>query len=257
MDRRLSRLERLEWIIHRLQEANYASVAEISAGLAVSVVTVRSDLEQLQQTGRLIRTHGGALLAPENASGLSFAVRQHINVAAKERIGAAAAATVRDGEAIVLDASTTALQVARHLSARHELTVLTSGLHVALELLRSPGITVLMPGGPVWHEAAAIVGDWDSRALADGNFQMGYFGGRGLSVDEGLTDAHRPEAELKRRMLRAVRQVNVILDGSKVGKVAFASCAALDEIDRVYTTSDAPADVIASIRARGVEVILA
>ncbi len=74
---------------------------------------------------------------------------------------------------------------------------------------------------------------------------------------EGLTDAHRPEVELKRRLLAAVREVNVILDGSKIGQVAFASFATLDEIDRVYTTADAPADVVASIRARGVEVILA
>lgn len=257
MTRRLSRHERLEWITRRLQEENYASVAEISAALGVSAVTARADLERLQQAGRLIRTHGGALPAPENAGALSFAVRQHLRVAAKERIGAAAAASVCDGEAIILDASTTALQVARHLLGKHELTVLTTGLHTALELLRSSGITVLMPGGPVWHEAAAIVGDWDSRALADGNFQRGFFGGRGLSVAEGLTDAHRPEVELKRRLLAAVREVNVILDGSKIGQVAFASFATLDEIDRVYTTADAPADVVASIRARGVEVILA
>ncbi len=256
MARRLSRPERLGWIVQRLQEANHASVAELSAGLGVSAVTVRADLELLEQSGRLIRTHGGALLGPDNAGELSFAVRQRTHVAAKERIAMAAAASVLDGQAIVLDASTTALQVAHHLLTRHDLTVLTTGLHTALELLRSPGITVLMPGGPLWHEAAAVVGDWDNRALSDGNFEQGFFGGRGLSVAEGLTDAHRPEVELKRRLLAAVRRVNVILDGSKVGKVAFAQCASLDEIDRVYTTTDAPADVVAGVRARGVEVIL-
>jgi len=256
MERRPSRHERLEWIMSRLQEAHHVSVAEISAALNVSQVTARDDLERLQQAGRLIRTHGGALLAPENATALSYVVRQHLHVAEKERIGAAAAASVLDGQAIVLDASTTALAIARHLHSRHDLTVLTTGLHTALELIRSPGITVMMPGGPLWHEAAAVVGDWDSRALADGNFEQGFFGGRGLSVVEGLTDAHRPEAELKRRLLGAVRRVNAVLDGSKIGKVAFAQCAALEEIDRVYTTADAPADVVAHIRDHGVEVIL-
>jgi DeoR family transcriptional regulator of aga operon len=258
MSRRLSRHERLERIVRRLGEVDFLSVAELTEELGVSAVTIRADFERLQQAGRLIRTHGGALPAAEE-NPLSFSVRQRIRNAQKERIGRAAAATVSDGEALVLDASTTALHVARHLLPRHDLTVLTTGLHVALELLRAPGITVIMPGGPLWREAAAVVGDWECQALADGNFQRGFFGGRGLSLEEGLTDAHLPEVELKRRLIGSVREVNVILDGSKVGKVAFASCAAVEEIDRVYTTPDAPdarafADTVASLRARGVQV---
>ena len=264
MSRRLSRHERLERIVRRLGEVDFLSVAELTEELGVSPVTVRADFERLQQAGRLIRTHGGALPAAEDESALSFTVRQRIHMAQKERIGRAAAATVADGEALILDASTTALQVARYLLPRHDLTVLTTGLHVALELLRSPGITVIMPGGPLWHEAASVVGDWECQALADGNFQRGFFGGRGLSLEEGLTDAHRPEVDLKRRLVASVREVNVVLDGSKIGKVAYASCAGVEEIDRVFTTPEAPnggapgarafQEVIAGLRARSVQV---
>lgn len=256
MPRRLSRPERLEEILARLRESGYVSVVELSAALDVSAVTVRTDLERLQRSGRLIRTHGGAVPAQTHETALSFSVRERLNVAEKERIGAAAAATVEDGEAIVLDASTTALHVARNLLDRHDLTVLTTGLHVALELLRAPGITVLLPGGAVWHEAASIVGDWDSRILSNVNFQRGFFGGRGLTVEQGLTDAHKPEVDLKRRLVAGVRQVNAIVDGSKVGRVAFASCASIDQIDRVFTTADAPPAVVAALRCRGVDVVL-
>lgn len=254
--RRLSRQEREEEIVRRVQEEGFASVLDLSRALGVSSVTVRADLDGLQRAGRLIRTHGGALPAAPNESALSFSVRMRLNAAEKERIGAAAAATVSDGEAIILDASTTCLFIARHLLGRHDLTVLTTGLHVALELLRAPGITVLLPGGRVWHEAAAIVGDVDGSALAEGNFSRGFFGGRGLTLEQGLTDAHRPEVELKRRLVAAVREVNVVLDGSKVGKVAFATLAMPAEIDRLFTTRDAPADVLAGLRALGVDVVL-
>jgi len=256
MPRQLTRPERLEEILARLKEAGFVGVAELSDALGVSAVTVRSDLDRLQREGRLIRTHGGAIAPPAGETALSFSVRKRLNVEEKERIGAAAAASVADGEAIILDASTTALHVARYLLDRHDLTVLTNGLHVALELLRSPSITVLLPGGPVWYEAASVVGDWEPDALRDGHFQKGFFGGRGLTVEQGLTDAYRPEVDLKRRFVQAVREVNAIVDGSKLGRVAFASCASASEIHRVFTTADAPGVVVEALRAQGIEVML-
>jgi DeoR/GlpR family transcriptional regulator of sugar metabolism len=255
--RRLSRQERFEAILARLQETGYVTVAELSDHLSVSAVTARADLEALQRAGRLMRTHGGALPATMGEGALSFAVRQRTRVEEKERIGAVAAATVTDGEAIILDASTTAWHLARNLLDRHELTVLTTGLHVALELLRSPSITVVMPGGRLWHEAAALVGDWDSRVLVEGNYQKGFFGGRGLCLEEGLTDANRSEVELKRKLVCAAREVNVILDGSKLGKVAYAGLASVQEIHRVFTTRDAPTGLVEALRGAGIDVVIA
>jgi len=257
LSRQLYRPERLEAIVKQLQDASYVSVAELAESLGVSAVTIRSDLELLEHAGRLLRTHGGAVPIHVGESALSFSVRQSANVQAKERIGAAAAELVGDGEAIVLDASTTAWHMARNLLSRRDLTVLTTGLYVALELLRSPGISVIIPGGPVWREAASVVGDWDGSILAGGNLQRGFFGGRGLTLEEGLTDANRNEVDLKRKLVSAVREVNVILDSSKLGKVAFASWAAVGEIRRLITDREAPPDFVAALRERGVEVILA
>jgi DeoR/GlpR family transcriptional regulator of sugar metabolism len=188
---------------------------------------------------------------------LSFAARQRENIAAKERIGGAAAEFVSDGEAIVLDASTTAWQMAKHLIARRDLTVITSGLYVALELLRAPGVTVIIPGGTIWREAASVVGTTSSNILATGNLQQGFFSGRGLSFNEGLTDANQAEVELKRQLITAVRQVNVIVDASKLGKVAFASCASISQIKRLFTDKSASNEMVTSLRERGIDVILA
>lgn len=257
MPRRLYRQERLDAIVKQLRETGYVSVGELSEAFRVSEVTVRGDLDLLERSGLLLRTHGGALPISPSDNILSFAVRQRSEVAAKERIGAAAAELVGDGEAIVLDASTTAWHVARRLLPRHDLTVFTTGLYVALELLRAPGINVMMPGGTVWREAAAVVGLSPSDILEQGNFRRGFFGGRGFTLGEGLTDANPGEVETKRRLIGGVREVNAIVDATKLGKVALATCASVDQIDCLITDRGAPADLLAALRDRGVEIVLA
>lgn len=256
MGRRPSRQERLDSVLQQLQETGYVSVAELSETFGVSAVTVRSDLDLLESQGRLLRTHGGAVPIHFGEGALSFSVRQREQVQAKAAIGRAAAALVHDGEAIVLDASTTAWHIARALLSRRDLTVVTTGLYVALELLRAPAITVMMPGGRVWREAASIVGLTDTRVLDAGNLQQGFFGGRGLTLVEGLTDANAEEVELKRQLVASVREVNAVVDGSKLGRVAFATCALVEQIKRVITDKSAPAEIVAGLRERGVQVIV-
>lgn len=257
MPRRLYRQERHEIILKELAQTGYVSVSELGDSLGVSAVTVRNDLDALENDGHLLRTHGGAVPVHLGEEMLSFSARQRDQVQAKERIGAAAGRLVADGEAIILDASTTAWHMARHLLSLREVTVLTTGLYVALELLRAPGISVMMPGGRIWREAAAVVGR-DSHVLpGEGNLQKAFFGGRGLALEQGLTDPNRDEVALKRRLIEMVPELNVIVDSSKIGKVAFSTCASLDEIDRVVTDEGAPPEFVAALRDRGIDVVLA
>lgn len=256
MPRKAYRQERYEIILKKLQQSGYVSVSELGDELGVSVVTVRNDLDALESEGHLLRTHGGAVPMHFGEEMLSFSARQRDQVQAKDRIGAAAARLVADGEAIILDASTTAWHMARHLLALRELTVLTTGLYVALELLRSPGVSVMMPGGRIWREAAAVIGD-DHVLPWQGNLRRAFFGGRGLSLEQGLTDPNQDEVALKRHLIESAPEVNVILDSTKIGKVAFATCATLDQIHRVVTDENAPPEFVAALRERGIEVLLA
>ncbi len=257
MPRRLYRQERYEIILKKLQQTGYVSVSELGDDLGVSAVTVRSDLDTLESQGYLLRTHGGAVPAHLGEDLLSFSARQRDQVEAKERIGAAAAQLVSDGEAIILDASTTAWHMVPNLLGLHDLTVLTTGLYVALDLLRAPGISVIMPGGRIWREAAAVIGGDDHPLPEYGNLRRAFIGGRGLSLEQGLTDPNQDEVALKRRLLASVPEVNVIVDSTKIGKVAFATCVELSEIHRVITDTEAPPAFVAALRERGIEVILA
>ena len=255
MARRLYRQERFDLILRELDASGYTSVGDLADRLGVSTVTVRSDLDLLEQEGGLIRTHGGAVPVPMEGGRYSFAVRRGMHVPAKERIGAYAASLIQDGEAIVVDASTTSWHLAHRLDEKRDITVITNGLHVALELLRWPGVSVMMPGGPLWREAAAVTGRNDDWVINQGNLQRGFFGGRGLTVADGLTDASPDEAQLKRQFLQAVREVNVIVDSTKLGKVSFAPVVGIEGIHRVITDTDADETVVAQLRSQGVEVV--
>jgi DeoR/GlpR family transcriptional regulator of sugar metabolism len=254
---RLYAEERLDQIVALLREQGRVSVGELSERFDVSPVTIRNDLATLAQQSRLVRTHGGAVLKPNPAlEPPAFALRRTQQVAEKERIGRAAASLVRDGDAIALDASTTAWQVARHLKDRQELTVVTNGLFVALEFLDSPGVTVVMPGGTLWAGSASLVGDLGGCILDGYHVQRGFFGARGLTVEEGLTDTNQYEVELKQRMMERSKEVIAIIDSSKWEQLTFVPLAPVSHLDCVIADEAAPRAMVAALRRAGVEVML-
>ena len=248
--------ERLDQIQALVEQQRRVSVAELSERFDVSSVTIRNDLANLERRGLLVRTHGGAMLRAEADQEPAFSLRKGFHSSEKERIGRAAAGCVRDGDSIVLDASTTAWQLARHLKDRQELTVLTNGLFIALELADAPGVTVVMPGGTLRSGSTSLVGDLGASLFERYHIQKGFFGAWGFTLQEGLTDVNQYEVELKRRMVERSKEVIAIVDSSKWGQVAFATFAALEQIDYVISDDPAPTGMLQALRARGIPVTL-
>ena len=233
------------------------SVADLCTRFDLSAATIRSDLDELVRQGLMIRTHGGAVAADHRNVEMSFEARRRLYAAQKARIGAAAAAMIAEGEAIVLDASTTALAVANAIRQDYELTVLTNGLYIALALLRIPGVTVLMAGGFLRPDSVSVVGTDGHDLVQKYNFQKGFFGGKGLELKEGLTDVNRDEVAIKRDLVKRAKRVIAIIDGSKWGRVGFARFATIDELHCVVTDDGAPPHMVAALREAGVEVVIA
>ena len=236
-------------------------MVDLSERFGVSQTTIRADLDALASQDLLIRTHGGAIAHDTPRSDrsdleLSFEVRRHIREAQKARIGAAAAEMIGDGEAIVLDASTTALAMANHIKDYRELTVLTNGLLVAQTLIDSPGVSVVMPGGFVRPDSASIVGREGHDFIQRFNFQCAFFGAKGLTLSEGLTDVNHAEVAIKKRFLNRAKEVVALVDGTKWGQVGFASFASINQVDCVITDGDAPTDMITALRDINVHVIV-
>lgn len=256
MSRGLFQQERREQIVTLLEEHRRASVVGLSQQFGVSQATIRTDLDALAAQGLLIRTHGGAVALDQNRLELSFDFRRRLHAAQKNRIGAAAAAMIEDGEAIILDASTTALSVATQIKDCRELTVMTNGIFIAMALINAPGINVVMPGGFLRRDSASMVGDEGHDFIERFNFQRGFFGAKGLTIAEGLTDVNNAEVAIKRDLVARAKQVVAIVDNSKWGRVGFASFASIDQVNCVITDEDAPPDIVAALRDADVHVIV-
>jgi DeoR/GlpR family transcriptional regulator of sugar metabolism len=256
MNDKLFRQERLDQILALVQEHGRISVIELSDLFNVSAMTIRNDLANLEQQGLLLRTHGGAMIKPDSSLEPTFLLRKELHWTAKERIGRAAARLVNDGDSIVLDASTTAWQVARHLKDRHELTVITNGLFIALELVDAIGVTVVMPGGTLRTASTSLIGDLGACILDRYHVQKGIFGARGFTLQEGLTDVNQYEVELKRLMVERSKEMIAVVDATKWGQVAFATFASLDHIDHMISDEPAPPEMVAALKERGIKVTI-
>ena len=157
-------------------------MSDLAARFGVSAVTIRKDLVALEAERPRWSAPTAARIVPErDRPELAFDLRERLQQDEKARIGAAAAALVHDGESIVMDASTTALAVARRLRAQggwSQLTVITNGLRIASELAGSPGIIVLMLGGRVRWEALSVVGQLGDGLFERINVQKAFVGRR-------------------------------------------------------------------------------
>ena len=252
-------LERQEHIARIVEEDGRARVSDLAGQFNVSTVTIRKDLLVLESGHRLVRTHGGAIAIDRSRPELSFEIRERLQVDEKLRIGAAAAALVHDGESIVMDASTTSLAMARHLKARQgwsQVTVITNGLRLASELAGHPGITVLMLGGRVRWEALSVVGQLGDGLFSRINVQKAFLGAAGFTLEAGLSDATDEEAQMKRAMVAAAREVIAIVDHTKWERTAFATFCPTDKVSVVFTDDGAPDPIVQALTVRGVQVRL-
>lgn len=252
--------ERRDLIARIVQEHGRARVADLSQRMDVSTVTIRKDLEALAAEGRILRAHGGALALTDAAAEGAFEVRERYQRAEKDRIGAAAAAGVIDGESVALDASTTALAIARHLRARRgwvHLTVITNGLRIASELAGVPGITVVMPGGFVRWEAMSVVGPLGEGLFSRVNIQRAFMGAAGFTIESGLSDATQEEADIKRLMTTHARHVIGVIDHTKWERAAFATFCSTQELTTIISDSPPARPTVDALRRLGVELTLA
>lgn len=257
------RAEREIKIVNLLKTKGTVHLSELSALLAVSENTIRRDLQHLQDMGMLRRTHGGAILDGDSAGShgvddVGWLARQRFLPAEKERIGRKAAELVHNGEAIILDAGTTTMQIARQLHGKHELTVVTNAVNIGLELARSEAITVVLAGGILRELSKSLVGPQAEEFLSrDIHVDKLFLSAGGVSAEAGVTNANTVEIPIKRAMMRSAREVILVVTHDKIGKRSFGQIAPLSAVHVIVTDSGVDMDAVASLESAGVKVLLA
>ena len=253
----LSQGERMQRVLQMLEGRDSVHVAELSEAFSVSEVTIRTDLAELARQGLVARVRGGVRPLQRPQAELGFDFRLRLDVRQKQAIAKAAAAMVGEGEAVALDASTTAYYLALELRSKRELVVVTNGLLVAASLADAPGINVVVTGGELAPLAMSLVGGLGAELLRATRFKWGFLGARGLSLERGLMDLNPDEVRIKQEMADACERVVCIADGTKWQRSALLSFVPTAGVHAIVTDMSAPEDQVDAWRKHGVEVVVA
>jgi DeoR/GlpR family transcriptional regulator of sugar metabolism len=250
-------------ILQRIQRDGGVSVAELVRDHAVSAVTVHRDLEELAREGLVERVHGGARAVAASAGGapaIPTAWTQRVEQAgvAKAAIAAHAARYVGHGATVFLDASSSALALARRLmeDPPNELTLVTNSPAIAYEFQAEPVHIVVAPGELDQH-MRMIAGRWTVEFLAGLNFAVAFVSSAGLTLDQGLTTARRPLADVVNAARASAERSVGLIDATKFGRASLLSIAPAQELDAIVTDAELPADVAEEYRAAGVRLEIA
>lgn len=247
--------ERKSKILEYLKKKQRATVKELSSLVGVSEATLRSDLQLMEEEGLLQRTHGGAMIAEEMQTDTAFAVREKRNNEEKSAIGSKAAMLPQDGQCILLDASSTALEMAKALKSRQiRLTVVTNGIYSALELKENPNFTVIVVGGVIRAGSVGLEGMLGSSVLNQIHIDTMYASAHGFTLEDGMMDFNVYEVDLKRAMVQASSQVIGLLDHTKLGKRSISSFASTRDIGTIITDANAPQSFIDQLQQQKIKV---
>ncbi len=246
--------ERRQSLLDMLRKQPGLRVSELAEALDVSQGTVRNDLNALEEEGRLKRVHGGAALSDQDQfQNDSFVRRYNQNVAAKHAIAQEAALLVMDGDSVLLDASSTSYYLARALSERNKLRIMTNGFEVARELAQNTSNDVILIGGVVNNDSSSVTGLLSEQIIAEMHTEKGFFSCSGFSFERGMTEVHLEEAQLKRKAIESSKQVFALVNSSKIGKEDLTPFAHLDQITHLFTDSELSPQAAEELSQAGID----
>jgi DeoR family fructose operon transcriptional repressor len=237
------------------RENGVVTVAELAELLGVSGMTIRRDLDTLEEMALLRRIHGGAVSYQREIDEKPFQERGEEFNQEKQVIGRVAAQLIHDGERIILDAGTTTLQVARNLADKKDLTAVTNALPVAEELSHCLQVSTILLGGMLKQKERCTVGPTVVEVLSRLSVDKLFLSAAGFTVEKGATDPDLWEVEVKRAMIGAAREVILVADSSKWGTVNLVQITPLEAIHKIVTDDNLPIEAIEMIEAGGVEVV--
>ncbi len=247
--------ERFEAIRRILKQRGVVRVEELCRELAVSAATVRRDLAELDLHGQVRRVHGGAVCVEGRLEEPVFDDKAAIAAKEKQKIAEAACRFIKPKDSIFLDGGSTVLALARLLDGMSQLTVVTNSLRVA-GIFSSAGPRLILVGGEFRRLSQTFVGSLTQPLIEKLSVDTAFMGTIGLSVDGEMTTTDPREAQTKELVISHARQVVLLADSSKVGKVSFVNFGSLKDIDVLITDSNAGKKEVAKFRKSGTKTVL-
>jgi len=247
--------ERLAAILQYLQKHQRISVQDVVEQYGVSRDTARRDIVKLEEQGEILRTRGGAILPSLNKKSYSYQERMQLDLSGKRSIAKAAARLIKNGDYLLLDASTT-VQMAVESAETRDHVIITNSLATALSMAGRDGVLVKLLGGDVHREDQLVYGTRTLENLADYHVDKVLVGACGLTAD-GLVSPREEHGHLIKEMIKRADQVIILADHNKFGKSMLFRVAGLNQVDMIVTDQEPDLEMAEALRKNEVEVIVA
>ncbi|MCP4405492.1 MAG: DeoR/GlpR transcriptional regulator [bacterium] len=244
--------ERHKNILNLLLEEKEISVNELSERLEVSGVTIRQDLNQLEGQGFIKRVHGGALLNETD----DISTRLVFNYKHKIRIAQKAASMVGEGETVLIEAGSTNTLLARELSTKKGMTIVTPNVFITRELKDYTDIPVILLGGLYQHQSESLVGQLTKLCIDRVNFHKSFIGVDGFTIEAGFTGKDMMRAEIIAYIAQKSPQLFVVTDSSKFGKMELTRYFGAEDVDYVITDDGIPEKEKTFLENAGAKVVI-
>ena len=231
-------LERRNLILEKLQAEKRVVVSELSQLYNVSEETIRRDLDKLEKEGLAIKSYGGAVINEDISIDLPFNVRKNQNVSGKQKMAEIAASMVHDGDHIFLDASTTAVFVAKALKDRERLTVITNSMEILLELSDVSGWNIISTGGVMKEGYLAFLGSRTEESIRSYFVDKVIFSCKALDKDWGIMESPEAFGSTKKAMMASGKEKILVIDSTKFDQTAFSVAGKLRDVDIVVTDKE-------------------
>ena len=250
-------IERRNEILEKLQTDRRVVVSELSQQYDVSEETIRRDLEKLVNDGYAIKSYGGAVINENVNIELPFNIRKNRNIVGKQHIADLVSKIVKDGDSIMLDASSTAVYIAKALQekGKKNLTVITNSIEIIIELFDAQDWTILSTGGASREGSFALVGPQTDKMIRSYHVDKAIISCKGIDVDAGMTDSDELHANNKATMLAAATEKILAIDSSKFDKTAFTNIGPLDDITMVITDEKPEVKWLRTFKESGIKCI--
>lgn len=233
--------DRLAQIRNYLYAHGSTGIHQLAQAMDVSLATLRRDLQRLEETGTIVRSHGGAAIAETAGTELGFTLRESRGLSVKRAIANAAFRRLAPRTAVFFDAGTTVLQLAKRLRlAPIPLTVFTNSLAVLEVLFGVEEVQVFMLGGRLRHENKCVVGLLAEQAIDGLWFDQLFLGASAVQPDGTVATPDGDEARLNASMLRRSTEHFLLVDSSKFGRHATYRVASLKEMSHIFTDAGLP-----------------
>jgi DeoR family transcriptional regulator of aga operon len=242
---------RRDWIMQQMRDKGSIQVSEIVDKFTISEVTVRRDLELLENEKKCIRTLGGAILESMKTE-IPFFKKLEILADEKREIADKAIALIREDDVIALTGGTTNYFIAKKLNQFSKLTVITNALNIAFELIGMPGLQLIVTGGVIHTQSYELAGPLAESTLERLNIQKTFVGVDGISLTKGITMFNHVEAQIDQIMMKRSLQTYVVADHTKFNTSALYVVSDLKLITGIITDTAISPDIVRRYRESGI-----